>query len=317
MLLQQVSVLETMSPLDFLEFRDVLYPASGFQSVQFRLVENKLGLPAEARLTYGQRGYCTYLQDNDSSVVKASEAEPSLFKLIESWLERTPFLAIGGFSWWAHYQAAVTAMLDQDEHAIKANEGKHITSAQMELQLAELKAQRDSFACLFDEEKYNGMLRRGDRRLSWRATQAALLINLYGDEPLLQLPSRLLSLLADIDEHFTAWRHRHALMVHRMLGVRMGTGGSSGYAYLRATADRHKIFSDITTLSTFLLPRYALPPLPEAIRATLSFSISTAISTANGLAVPAVVTASADAPAPPAAAAVDAAAPRCPFGHTA
>lgn len=37
-LLQQVDVLETMSPLDFLDFRDYLYPASGFQSVQFRLI---------------------------------------------------------------------------------------------------------------------------------------------------------------------------------------------------------------------------------------------------------------------------------------
>ncbi len=42
-LLQQISVLETMTPLDFLEFRDHLFPASGFQSAQFRMVENKLG----------------------------------------------------------------------------------------------------------------------------------------------------------------------------------------------------------------------------------------------------------------------------------
>lgn len=42
LLVEQVQVIETMSPLDFLDFRDVLYPASGFQSFQFRLVENKL-----------------------------------------------------------------------------------------------------------------------------------------------------------------------------------------------------------------------------------------------------------------------------------
>ena len=30
-------------------------------------------------------------------------------------------------------------------------------------------------------------------------------------------------------------------MVHRMLGVKIGTGGSSGYHYLRATAQRHKV----------------------------------------------------------------------------
>ncbi|HTC81252.1 MAG TPA: tryptophan 2,3-dioxygenase family protein, partial [Acidimicrobiia bacterium] len=44
LLTDQIEVLETMTPLDFLEFRDVLIPASGFQSVQFRLIENKLGL---------------------------------------------------------------------------------------------------------------------------------------------------------------------------------------------------------------------------------------------------------------------------------
>ena len=33
-----------MTPLDFMEFRDYLSPASGFQSLQFRLLENKLGV---------------------------------------------------------------------------------------------------------------------------------------------------------------------------------------------------------------------------------------------------------------------------------
>ena len=37
-------ILETMTPLDFLEFREYLTPSSGFQSLQFRLVENKLGV---------------------------------------------------------------------------------------------------------------------------------------------------------------------------------------------------------------------------------------------------------------------------------
>ena len=38
-LIDQVDVLETMTPLDFLDFRDDLMPASGFQSVQFRLID--------------------------------------------------------------------------------------------------------------------------------------------------------------------------------------------------------------------------------------------------------------------------------------
>jgi tryptophan 2,3-dioxygenase len=43
-LVQQIDIMETMTPLDFLDFRDLLRPASGFQSVQFKLLEAGLGL---------------------------------------------------------------------------------------------------------------------------------------------------------------------------------------------------------------------------------------------------------------------------------
>jgi tryptophan 2,3-dioxygenase len=44
LLLHQLSVLETMSPDGFLEFRDPLAPASGFQSTQYREIETISGL---------------------------------------------------------------------------------------------------------------------------------------------------------------------------------------------------------------------------------------------------------------------------------
>ncbi|GFX92425.1 tryptophan 2,3-dioxygenase [Trichonephila clavipes] len=43
-LVDQIAILETMAPLDFMEFRNYLSPASGFQSVQFRVIENMLGV---------------------------------------------------------------------------------------------------------------------------------------------------------------------------------------------------------------------------------------------------------------------------------
>ena len=43
-LVQQIDIMETMTPMDFLDFRDMLRPASGFQSYQFKIVEAKLGL---------------------------------------------------------------------------------------------------------------------------------------------------------------------------------------------------------------------------------------------------------------------------------
>lgn len=69
LLVQQLTVLETMTPSGFLEFRDFLFPASGFQSAQFRLIENKLGLKQDKRLKFGGRGYCTYLNRGDSDTV--------------------------------------------------------------------------------------------------------------------------------------------------------------------------------------------------------------------------------------------------------
>ena len=49
-LIEQVSVIESMSPQDFLEFRTHLAPASGFQSVQFREIEFLSGLKDERYL---------------------------------------------------------------------------------------------------------------------------------------------------------------------------------------------------------------------------------------------------------------------------
>lgn len=48
LLVKQIHILETMTPVEFLGFRDKLHPASGFQSVQFREVEFLGGLKNEA-----------------------------------------------------------------------------------------------------------------------------------------------------------------------------------------------------------------------------------------------------------------------------
>ena len=66
-LIQQVDVLETMTPLDFLDFRDELIPASGLQSVQFRLIENKLGMRRGDRLQLNDAPYTSRLTRPDRS----------------------------------------------------------------------------------------------------------------------------------------------------------------------------------------------------------------------------------------------------------
>src|SRR5467141_1539832 len=50
LLIQQIHILETMTPISFLAFRDELNPASGFQSMQFREIEFASGQKQEAIL---------------------------------------------------------------------------------------------------------------------------------------------------------------------------------------------------------------------------------------------------------------------------
>jgi len=55
-LVEQVNVLETMTPNDFLTFRDELMPASGFQSAQFRELEFLCGRKNERQLEHHESG---------------------------------------------------------------------------------------------------------------------------------------------------------------------------------------------------------------------------------------------------------------------
>ncbi|MGH3813154.1 MAG: tryptophan 2,3-dioxygenase family protein, partial [Pseudonocardiaceae bacterium] len=81
----------------------------------------------------------------------------------------------------------------------------------------------------------------------------------------------LLTALVDIDEGFTAWRYRHALLAHRMIGERIGTGGTAGHAYLEAAARKHRVFRDLFDLATFFIPRSALPALPPEVAEQMGF----------------------------------------------
>jgi tryptophan 2,3-dioxygenase len=237
-----------MTPLDFLEFRDLLYPASGFQSYQFRLVENRLGVrPSHRHLYKPGEAYYANLSPEHQRLVQQSEQEPSLFDVIEAWLERTPFLNFRGFNFLGEYEKAVR------------HSGQELRVAEEEL------------AALLDDEHYERLRKANKRRLSRRAMVAALFISLYRDEPIIHPPFQLLTALIEMDELFTAWRYNHALMVLRMIGTKTGTGGSSGYDYLKGTLEPHRVFSDLLAISTYLIPRSALPPLPDELKKTLAF----------------------------------------------
>ena len=98
LLIQQLDVLETMTPLDFLEFRDLLFPSSGFQSLQFRLIETRLGLRPEDRLQFDRRPFDARLTEADRLEVRSAAERMSLFEQVQDWLERTPFIRWGEYA---------------------------------------------------------------------------------------------------------------------------------------------------------------------------------------------------------------------------
>ena len=273
LLIAQIEVLETMTPLDFLDFRDLLIPASGFESLQFRVIENTLGGRPEQRVKISGARYTERFRDDHRAMLEATEGRPSLHDHVEGWLARTPFLEVGDFAFWDEYRSAVERMLGRERVALESNSA--LPDDVRASQLEGLERNRAGYDLLFDDATWERLRGDGSRRFSRRAFMAALLINLYRDEPILQLPFRLLTTLANIDEGFITWRQRHALMVMRMIGDRIGTGGTTGHAYLREAARRSRVFVDLVQVPSFLIPRSELPPLPPEVAETMRFGLTT------------------------------------------
>ncbi len=272
LLIEQIKVMETMTPLDFLEFRNVLFPASGFQSFQFRVIETLLGLKNDSRLTYSGQPFDSVFEEKHRDILRGV-SERTLFDVVAAWLERMPFLQFKGFDFLENYRLAVAKMLESEQSNILKSDYLNETEKAMRLRM--LGATDSYFQSIFDEKNHEIAISEGKLKLSYRATIAALLITLYNDEPILQQPFNLLNRLTTIDENLTTWRYRHAQMVMRMLGKKIGTGGSSGHEYLKKTAEQHAIFADFHNLSTLLIPRSALPKLPKNLKKELGFYFST------------------------------------------
>ena len=269
LVIKQIFVMETLTPLDFMDFRNYLFPASGFQSLQFRMIESTLGLREEDRMTYNGHSYKIVFTEEQKAELDKIETGGSLFELVENWLERIPFLQSEEFDFLKSYKESVEKMLAKEEAAITATD--YLSPKMKEMRLKMLGGTNTYFKHVLSEEEHNKLIAAGEMRLSYKATQAALLINLYREKPILNLPYNLLMELMNIDELLTNWRYRHAQMVLRMIGRKVGTGGSSGHEYLTKTAEKHKIFKDLSNISSLLIPRSELPDLPKEMLDTLGF----------------------------------------------
>jgi tryptophan 2,3-dioxygenase len=166
-LVAQLDILETMTPLEFLSFRERLEAASGFQSDQFRQLEFALGRksrPAIERFAAGSRA---------RTALERRYADSTLWDAFLRYLSREGYPVPA-----AALARDVTAEVEPSE----------------ELQ--------------------------------------QILIEIYRKDA---KNSEMCERLVDLDEGVQEWRYRHVKMVERTIGVKMGTGGSAGAAYLRTT----------------------------------------------------------------------------------
>ncbi|MEI2709351.1 MAG: tryptophan 2,3-dioxygenase family protein [Chitinophagaceae bacterium] len=266
---EQVSILDTMTPLDFLEFRNLLTPSSGFQSVQFRLIEAKLGLQLNNRhhADYYKRTNEGGFTKPDYNQINDSEKEKNVLQLVNGWLERMPFfeehfwkdythnndLSFTNHPFWNDYRNVYnTGLTEREQNKIHDFDYVFFEQAHPTLNQEQLEGLRSGF--------------------SPKALQAALFIMLYRDFPVFQTSYQLLDSLIEIDHLMSNWRHKHLVMVRRMIGMRVGTGNTSGSGYLEGALSKHYVYRDLSGLSTYLIERKKLPKLPNSLITHLGFN---------------------------------------------
>ena len=93
-----------------------------------------------------------------------------------------------------------------------------------------------------------------------RSRAGLLFIESYRELPLLTWPRKLVDAIVELEESMVKWRHSHARMVERIMGRRIGTGGTSGVDYLDATS-QYRVFKDLWSVRTILLKPDSRPEL--------------------------------------------------------
>jgi tryptophan 2,3-dioxygenase len=260
LLAAQWQVMETLSPQGFLAFRDGLGTASGFESFQMREMEILLGLEAGGRVSemdplahfrkLASRG------PDDAAALKSLETtleETTLVSALTTWLERTPIM--GSFYGSEDDDEVVAAYVDA--HLAAYTGIGEAASKRMEAQgVDNIEAVKARFAAssqgAIDFLKPDGEVNR--------ARAGLLFIESYRELPLLAWPRVLVDAIVELEEAMVLFRTHHARMVERMIGRRVGTGGSSGVDYLDATT-KYRIFGDLWGVRTILVKVELRPTL--------------------------------------------------------
>ncbi|MEM7201424.1 MAG: tryptophan 2,3-dioxygenase family protein [Planctomycetota bacterium] len=268
-------LMETMRTQDYLQFRDKLSPASGFQSAQFREIEILLGLDEAQRLAFGnESSYLDAMREPDGSaspalrrVQKRQAERPTLKDAVYAWLRRTPISGssptdsgderiVGDFV--QSYLNSHSRSLDETKQATLKMQA--LTAADEARLDARYEAERQQ------AQRYLEALDAGDdERASRRRLRAAILfVDTYRQLPLLSWAGEVVDALIELEQGLLVFRQRHARMVERVIGRRVGTGGSEGVAYLDRTALEYRVFGDLWAARTLLLQPDQVPPVQNA-----------------------------------------------------
>jgi tryptophan 2,3-dioxygenase len=262
-------VMETLTTRDYLEFRDHLIPASGFQSAQLREIEILLGLEDALRIPLGREStYKDALKTADGRPSPATHrveariaSGPSLKQVVYDWLSRTP---IDGSSSLAAADQFIERFLMAHR---KESDNRIALAAQQSIPKEDLERLRGRYdkefaaaaAFLKGEDDPDAT---PERRSYIRHVRAAIVfLESYRELPKLAWPREVVDALVEMEQAMLIWRQRHARMVEREIGRRTGTGGSSGVDYLDQTALRYRVFPDFWGVRSLLLRKPALPPL--------------------------------------------------------
>ncbi|AEG67626.1 tryptophan 2,3-dioxygenase protein [Ralstonia solanacearum Po82] len=268
---QHFRVMETMTTRDFLDFRERLTPASGFQSAQLREIEILLGLEDEERIAIGHA--CSFkdalkLPNGAASAathrVEARIAHgPSFKQCLYEWLSRLP---IDGSNEPAAAERFLhdylRSMRDESRHRLQTAIDRGLGAEEVERLRARYQAQdANAEAYLLAEDDPGADVATRKKRRAVRA--AMVFIESYRELPHLTWPREMLESVVELEQSMLIWRQRHARMVERMIGRRVGTGGSAGVDYLDQTALRYRVFSDLWTVRSLLLRKASLPAVRQ------------------------------------------------------
>jgi tryptophan 2,3-dioxygenase len=191
-------------------------------------------------------------------MIKQVESQPSIIQLLNNWLERMPFFDQNEL--WKNFNSSYENT--GNKHAFWNDYINIYAEGLGEGEKQNLTA----FENYFFSEEVNP-----ERQLSTKAARAALFIMLYRGYPLLQYPYQLLNNLLEIDEQMAIWRFRHINMVGRIIGMRTGTGGSTGKEYLMGALSKHYIFKEISGMTSFLIESRRRPKLSKELEIKLGF----------------------------------------------